>query len=357
MSGSSAGSFAPGERVPTRLDIARDLSVSTVTVQRAFERLAIDGFVTSMGSRGTFVAGSPPHLSHYGIVFSTLPDVANDGSWSRFFTALRRAGEEITAQGDRRVSVYSGVDTHLTGSDLDRLQDDLVNQRLAGLIVISPDAFVASGLMATADHAMIPMVTVVHGEAARGLHSLMSDSEFAVVDRALDHFQEQNRHRVGALFGANVSAEYVAAFMERVHGRGMQTHARWLQGIEARYSWWARHAAEAMLTAADRPDALFIADDNLAEDAAGGVIDARVRVPDELEVVAHCNFPHQASSSLRVVRLGFDTRRIMARALLVLDRLRGGAEVELSHAAAVFEHEVDGPDETSRAVGPSSIDG
>jgi len=41
-----------------------------------------------------------------------------------------------------------------------------------------------------------------------------------------------------------------------------------------------------------RPDALVVADDNLVTCATQGIAASGVQVPGELDVVAHCNFPH-----------------------------------------------------------------
>ena len=48
----------------------------------------------------------------------------------------------------------------------------------------------------------------------------------------------------------------------------------------------------------DRPDALVITDDNLVPAATAGVLAAGRRVPADLEVVAHANFPHVTPSAV-----------------------------------------------------------
>ena len=345
------GDFGPGERVPTRAKLAQDLGVSTVTVQRALDGLAADGFITAMGSRGTFVNDHPPHLCNYGLIFSSLPDTLNHWSWSRFFTSLRRVGEEITERGERRVVVYSGIDAHGDTLDAARLRDDLSHQRLAGLILVNPETFNDSGMSALTD---IPKVTTVHGPAACGVHSLMPNSDFAVVDRALDFFERQGRRRVAVVMQDAVSLDFIESLVQRIGDRGMQTHARWIHGVSPHTAHWGRHIVDLMMEAAegDRPDALLIADDNLVEHATGGLIDTRVRVPDEVSVVAHCNYPFQTPSALRVTRLGFDARQIMARALTVLEQMRVGESVDPSVVEALFENEVAGPTAASTAPIP-----
>ena len=62
-------SFAPGSRMPTRSELQERFQVSSVTIQRALDRLISDGFVRAHGRRGTFVVDHPPHACNYGLVF------------------------------------------------------------------------------------------------------------------------------------------------------------------------------------------------------------------------------------------------------------------------------------------------
>src|SRR3954470_1727515 len=84
-----AGARAPGTRLATRVEMARQYRTTVVTVQRALDHLAADGFVRANGRSGTHVTPHPPHLSHYGIVFSYRPNEPE--SWSGFSRAMRDA--------------------------------------------------------------------------------------------------------------------------------------------------------------------------------------------------------------------------------------------------------------------------
>jgi DNA-binding LacI/PurR family transcriptional regulator len=76
------------------------------------------------------------------------------------------------------------------------------------------------------------------------------------------------------------------------------------------------------LPAGERPDGLIVADDNLVEHASAGIVDAMVRVPDDLEMVAHCNFPWPTPSVVKARRLGYDAREVVDACIRLLDRQR-----------------------------------
>ncbi len=51
-----AGELQTGEAIPSMRALARDLHISVITVQRAYEELQRDGFIETTVGRGTFVA-------------------------------------------------------------------------------------------------------------------------------------------------------------------------------------------------------------------------------------------------------------------------------------------------------------
>ena len=50
------GMLASGEALPSMRALAKDLHISVITVQRAYEDLARDGFIETVSGKGSFVA-------------------------------------------------------------------------------------------------------------------------------------------------------------------------------------------------------------------------------------------------------------------------------------------------------------
>jgi DNA-binding LacI/PurR family transcriptional regulator len=117
----------------------------------------------------------------------------------------------------------------------------------------------------------------------------------------------------------------------------------WVQRLAATHPEHARECAHLMFNANqdERPDALMIRDDNLVEHTILGLLDAGIRVPQDLEIVAHCNFPPPTPSVVPLTRLGFDTRRILTTAMSTLDRLRRGKVGRSTLIPAEFESDVE----------------
>ena len=90
----------------------------------------------------------------------------------------------------------------------------------------------------------------------------------------------------------------------------------------------------------ERPDALLITDDVFAEHGLRGVLDAGLRVPADVDIVAHCNFPLLKPSALPITRLGFPADQVLSAAFHAIDLQRQDLHApRLTAVRAVFEDE------------------
>jgi len=136
----------------------------------------------------------------------------------------------------------------------------------------------------------------------------------------------------------------VKCFQKAVQSRGMQTRSYWQQSTPPTSAPWARNLAELICHPkhAERPDGLFIADDNLVPHATAGLLSLGLRVPDDLEIVAHCNFPWPTASMVPAKRIGFDSRKVLAQAISLIDMQRRGETAPLeTRVEVLFDDEVD----------------
>lgn len=56
------GTLEAGEMLPSMRALARDLHISVITVQRAYEDLTRDGFIETVSGKGSFVASQNKEL-------------------------------------------------------------------------------------------------------------------------------------------------------------------------------------------------------------------------------------------------------------------------------------------------------
>lgn len=331
------GVLQPGSRLPTRPELQETYDVSQPTIQQAINQLVEEGFLYARGGQGTFVSETPPHLNHYVVVFSHHPQMSTE-VWSQFCRALANEASSLTFGGTRRMSVVYRVAQGT--AEYDELLSDVKCHRVAGLILPeSPNPIIDSPLVSEPG---VPVVAITN-ESAKGIPAVYPDWDNWLT-RALDYVAQRGRKRVALLttWMAESLESGSGSFFGEIRKRGLETRPYWIQHIHPSSASWANNVAQLLFNPEQsvRPDALLINDDNLVEHASAGLVMGQVRVSDEVDVVAHCNFPWQPPTVLPLKRLGFSTRELLATCVKIIDDMRAGEEVKpVNLMPAVFEDE------------------
>jgi DNA-binding LacI/PurR family transcriptional regulator len=126
-----------------------------------------------------------------------------------------------------------------------------------------------------------------------------------------------------------------------------------VQAVDQSHPVWAEHVVQLLCrgAAAERPDALVVADDNLFAHACRGLVKSGLTVGGDIDVVAHANFPLTDADILPVARLGYDIRALLTTAMGLIDRQRQGEMIaERTLLPAQFLSELDGRQTASEAA-------
>ncbi len=318
------GKYAPGSRLPTRSELEDEFEVSRQTMQNVFDSLLNEGFVEARGRHGTFVTEHPPHLSNYGLVFTQHPS-EKDG-WPNFWTAIFNEAQALHRDGRRHFHAFYGgsFDDSGSGSYQDLLEM-VTSGRLAGLIFPArPFHLIGTPIL---EQPGMPRVIFSGADIAPGaLQIELAFEHFYEI--ALDHLRKCGRSRVAFFMSNGYNATLWPRIMELCQEREMQTRFEWFHGIDPlRPTWSSRVAALlARLPQADRPDALIIGDDNLVSQTMSGLMRGRngMDLPQDIDVVAHANFPWVTPSPVPITRVGFDVNQIVRTCVESIDLQRRG---------------------------------
>ena len=316
----TSGHLLPGGRLPTRFELERHYGASRLTVQRALDQLVRDGFVYVQGRQATYVSKTPPHLHRVALAFPN--HLHQSDEWKGFWTALSQAARQLEAEsaargGALQIPFYYGVDGHTDAEDYGRLAREVEGRRLAGIIFShTPTALQGSPLLAP-DVARV--ATMPGGEVA-GVAAVSLDNA-SLIDKALEFLRARGRHRVAVLADPGWLHENGEILQQSLDSHGLQSRPYWIQGVPT----LARQAASncAHLLAHSRAvepfDGLFVADDNLVEPALAGLLASGTRVPGDVEIVTHANFPSPQPSFVPLQRVGFSAHEILRACLQSLE--------------------------------------
>jgi DNA-binding LacI/PurR family transcriptional regulator len=102
----------------------------------------------------------------------------------------------------------------------------------------------------------------------------------------------------------------------------------------------SEHVTELLFDRKERPDALFITDDNLVEPMLAGLERARVKPGEDVYVLAHCNWPRPYGLNAGIEHIGFDVREVLSTGKQLLDAQRAGDPAPTAKISARFLSEL-----------------
>lgn len=336
----TSGQLLPGTRLPTHRSLRSELGANIVTLGRAIDQLKLEGFIDTRGSRGTFVARHPPHLYRYALIFPSHP---SDTNWPRFWDALAKEARTIERDTPCEIPAFYDIDavSHPGSDGYRQLLEDVQSHRLAGLIFASHPWVVKDTPIVREPG--IARVALLSPQADFTNIAAVRLDMHGLITRALDYLAVRGRKRLAVLTATSDMDEMVQTVRQEAAKRGLETRPYWLQAVDGAYPKPAQACMHMVMRdgQVDRPDALFVTDDNLVESATAGVVDSGMRVPDDLDIVGHCNFPWPTPSVLPIRRIGFDARQVLRACVKSIDQQRQGKPMpEPALIPAIFEDQL-----------------
>jgi DNA-binding transcriptional regulator YhcF (GntR family) len=337
----ATGEFSPGSQLPHRTELEEVFQVSKVTLQRVMNTLIADGFIDATRNKGSFVVERPPHLSRYALAFQGTPQESSTGNqhWARFWMALVNEAARRECQNNLSLPVFYGIDGHTDTNHYQKFVLEVEEHRVAGVIFVAAHPRLPD--LSLLRRTGVPVVTI-QCPPQEGIPCVVIDYESFVI-RALQHLHQRGRRRVAFICTSDFS-EYMGKFMQQqVTAHGMETRPYWIQGIEAETPTAARNCVHLLMAPVqpERPDALIITDDNLTEAATTGLLAAGIKVPRDIDVVGHANFPWKTPCVVETRRLGYDVRPLLGACLESIDvQRRGQYAPQIINMTAQFEDEL-----------------
>ncbi len=305
-----SGQRAPGEKLPTYDALIEQFRITRPTVARVLRALRKEGLIEVNGTRGIFVAASFPHHRRYLWVTSEQPGSLE---WTSFLATILDLIERNETGIAGEVIPLVGVDGRANNPEYQQLCEAVEHSSVAGLFLMNSAAVYLLPALQTPG---LPRVAIWAPLPHAGLLSLDFD---ALLERACARLLEKGR-RVAVI---SPHAPNLARAQEYLCKQGLD---------EDRV--WALHVApvgcdritELLFDRDDRPDAIFVTDDNLVKPLLAGLKRAKVRPGKEVYVLAHCNWPRPIGLAEGVEHIGFDVREVLCAAKEVIDEQRAGQQ-------------------------------
>lgn len=272
--------FNRGARLPTERELARQWNVTPVTVSRAMRQLVDDGLVVRMrGRRGSFVStGRETKVEHAEKAFHRIGMVyswyVSNGYYSN---ALCQGMQEAIRPEDRVFSLpYSGFHNY----------NQLVDQEnLDGLILLSPPEYKRAEVQMLRERNTPFVIIGGSWEEEPDWPSIDSDGR-AMGRLAAEHLLECGYEHIAAVVCSTQLSNNrlrLDAFLDSMALAGVHIPPEWLL-IEPQQTDYECEIRK-MLSAKDRPHAVFAGNFLLAETIAGVADRLGLRIPTDLAII------------------------------------------------------------------------
>ena len=331
-----ANRLPPGASLPPRTELIARLGSTSATVQHAIDILRRDGFVYTNGTRGTFVSPHLPHLCRFAMVFHSSRITAH---WNRLYQQFINEASAYNGESNdpRCIEIHFGVENHLDDLALKLLIARTKAHSLAG--IIAPESPFETGLARTSLGTApgLPRVALAGVENALEHWGLIQFGPW--YETGIRHLAAAGCRRIAILAGHPTPADLENELAGYLRQYGLESRPHWFLTAPLSGPSCARNPIHLLLDAnqRERPDGLLITNDTLAEDAIAGVVASGIRVPEQLRIVAHCNFPWPTPSAVPVTRIGYETRNLLTACLDELAAQRQGAAPGKRLVEATFE--------------------
>ncbi len=297
----ATGRIAPGGRLPRYRELQKQLGVSYITVLSCVRQLKSAGLVVGRERAGLYAAAAPPNVNRF-ILLLPKSEAAN-----RYLDVVGRLLPEEAATAGIEVVTRRDFEPHPDNPVYRQTLADARARRIAGVGYISmpilpPDCELCG----------------VPGFPLINLSTLISFERDSFAKQAVDVLRRHGSRRIAALvLGRPRTAEGIERILR---AQKLPVVPHWLFPIGTDTPEAAAAAVRLMLDLPknSRPNGLIVADDNLVEQALKGVYQSGVRVPDDLRIIVHCNWPEPVPSNLPVTYLGYDVRSIARHCVAVL---------------------------------------
>lgn len=304
-----SGQRAPGERLPTYDALIEQFAVTRPTVARVLRELRREGLIEVNGMRRIYVASSFPHNTRYLWVTSEQPGSIE---WTHFMGTILDLIEKRETGIEGEIIPLVGVDGRANNPEYQRLCDAVAHGSVAGLFLMnSATVYLLPALQAPG----LPRVAIWAPLPHAGLTRLDVDALF---ERAAVRLRKKRVRRVAVI---SPHAQNLDRSLKILAKEGFVKERVWPLQVTAV---GCAQLTELLFDRVDRPDAVFITDDNLVPPFLAGLKGAKRKAGRDVFVLAHCNWPRPIGLAEGVEHIGFDVREIFAAGKECIDAQRAG---------------------------------
>ncbi len=297
-----SGELCRNGLLPTYDELEKMFDASRVTLHHALNQLKQDGYIVSVERQGIYPAASLPCRDHFALV--SEDDISTNKYWSALYHETQMLNRENSG---RQFKFFQS--SNLEKPETRHLLDLLERRMIAGIYFMLRDTD-ALVMKIQHDYPEIPAIFTHKLPSGRNSFYIQLDAT-SCLRKVMEYARSKNIRKIAMI--SKGEQKLATHFPEIADAYGLKTRPEWCLAAPERYIAGVCNLVRLLmaLPKKDRPECLYITDDNLITLVQTALIETGVRVPDELQLICHCNFPERSETVLPVKRVGYDTRDIL----------------------------------------------
>jgi DNA-binding transcriptional regulator YhcF (GntR family) len=343
-----------GSLLPSESELMRRFGVSRVTVRRALRDLVRDGLVEKRQGVGHIVRAAIPQPC-IGMIYGNIQFEPED---SAFYRLLLAAYAAELARRNCRARLYYARSHHLHhGSGLADFKRDIQRGHLNGAIGAAwPAVETTDADLAREDRELLDFA-VGKGISYSGNTSLPLPGTVGLDYRGMGymgtaHFLARGLRRVALVCGSPQHEAVYLGYVDAMREHDQRVKPEWVCRANE-LSPAAGYAAFGKIwSAPERPEAVILSDDVLAQGVFTAILELGVDVPGQLQVATHCIKGSELFFTKSYVRLEIDpaeiAREVVDRLLAMIEQAPCGLDRTLIKAAVIPWEAMNSPAEKAR---------
>ena len=310
------GDLCRDNSLPTYEELNNQFDASRATLHHVLNQLKQDGYIVSVERKGIFRADNLPSRSRFALVFESDEE-------NQFWLKLAREAMFISRRNkSRQFEIYHS--DNLEHEDSQKLLNRLDRRMIAGVFFFFRPT---KGLTRKVFHDYPEVPTLFcenYLEPSNGFWVRLDSN--SCVNKVMEYARSCGAKKIGAISKGDQALRY--CFNDAADKYGLETRPEWIQAAPEKYIEAVVNLVKLLMSQSseNRPDTLYITDDNLITLVQSTLIEIGVRVPEDVKLICHYNFPDKSDTVLPVKKIGYDVRDILNKGVdLVKDYYAGGS--------------------------------
>ena len=270
-----SGALPVGRYLPTERELQLEFGVSRSTIRRALQYLVESGSAQSVPSKGVIALGGGRKTTSRNIALIDAQTYVLQVLYFRIGELLQQKGYHLIHLGHR---IHHSIEQAFQYAN---------DHGFAGILVWSYEGFPDTEIVGKVTR-KIPTVAMDHG--MRGLElDLVTTDYFKAAYELVNHLAKQGRRRIavaGMLDMLDITQDRFSAYMKALFDNGLTPNSSdYLFTMTSGQLVDRTEALTTRLKASDRPDAIFVMQDEWLPGVTEAVLKAGLSIPKDVAIV------------------------------------------------------------------------